>query len=360
MEKVPASYYGMDEERLRRRIRERKEALGPRLVILGHHYQTQAVIDFADFRGDSLALCRLAAGQRECEFIVFCGVRFMAESAEILRAAHQVVQHPDPEAGCPMADMGDIGKVEDAWRRVTEGVGESGILPVTYMNSSAELKAFCGRHGGTVCTSSNADKVLNWAYQRADRVFFFPDEHLGRNTARRIGIPAEQILLWEPRDPMEQSEGAAAKQALGRSRLLLWKGHCHVHQSFRVDHVRRAGRQDPGAKVVVHPECAEDVVQAADACGSTEYICRFVAEAPSGATIYVGTESRLVRRLAREHPDKRILELADSTCPDMSRIDLTKLLFALDGAGQVNRVSVPAEIRKEARTALERMLSLPA
>ncbi|MEW6443858.1 MAG: quinolinate synthase NadA [bacterium] len=353
-----AETYGrMDEEELRDRIRNRKEALGKRLVILGHHYQRQEVIDFADFRGDSLGLSRLAAAQKECEFIVFCGVHFMAESAEILRQEHQTVQHPDFRAGCPLAATADLAAVKQAWEIAQDALddGSRRVMPVTYMNSEAALKAFCGRNGGAVCTSSNAPAAFRWAFRQAEKLFFFPDEHLGRNSARQIGIPRQEILLWDPESSPQDPEIGKKIRAAS---LLLWKGFCHVHTHFSVEHVRKARAASPGARIVVHPECLEEVVREADASGSTEFICRYVQEAPAGSTIFVGTEINLVSRLGREHPDKQVFELARSLCPNMFRIDLFKLLRTLEGIGRFNRVSVDPQTKEQARAALERMLEM--
>ncbi len=355
MDVLPERYRAMDREELKEGIRERKRALGNKLVILGHHYQRQDVIDFADFRGDSLGLSRLAAEQTTCRYIVFCGVHFMAESADIVRQDHQVVQHPDQDAGCPLAEMADVEAVRRAWDVVARAVDETSVIPITYMNSSAELKAFCGEKGGAVCTSSNAPKVFQWALTRGQKIFFFPDEHLGRNTARGVGIPEEQISLWDPYAEMEEETKGREIQG---ARLLLWKGFCHVHTHFRPDHIRKVREAEPQAKIVVHPECPEEVVQAADAAGSTEYILRYVQEALSGSTLYVGTEINFVKRLARENSDKTVRELARSLCPNMFRIDLGNLLWTLEGIGEVNRVVVPDDIKYGARLALDRMLQL--
>jgi quinolinate synthase len=353
MDSMPASYRGLDEEELRRRIRERKEELGNRLIVLGHHYQRQEVIDFADFKGDSLGLSRLAAEQEDCEFIVFCGVRFMAESAEILRREHQKVQHPDPRAGCPLADMADVISVRDAWNVVDDAGNGSRVIPVTYMNSGSDLKAFCGRRGGAVCTSSNAGAAFEWALKQGEKIFFFPDENLGRNTARQLGIPKEEILLWDPET--SPSEPGIGKRIQGAT-AILWKGFCHVHTDFHLEHIERIRAQEPEAKIVVHPECSEKVVMASDAAGSTEYICRYVEEAPAGTTVYIGTEINLVNRLAREHPEKQIYEVFRSLCPNMFRIDLAKLLRTLDRIGDVNLVHVDSGTKEDAKLALERML----
>lgn len=355
MNELPKTYGELDRDEIRRRIQERKKELGKRLVILGHHYQRQDVIDFSDFRGDSLGLSQRAAAQTDCEFIVFCGVAFMAESAEILRQTHQKVQHPDSNAGCPLAAMADVVLAEKAWQVVSEAQDPGKVIPVTYMNSDAELKAFCGNRKGAVCTSSNAHKAFRWALEQGEKIFFFPDEHLGRNTARQLGIPKDKILLW---DPFVSPEDEDIKNKIREATLILWKGFCHVHTHFSNDHILEARRKYPDAKIVVHPECKEDVVMMADAAGSTEYICRFVEEAPSGSTIVVGTEINLVERLDREHPDKTIFELSRSLCPNMYRIDLAGLLWSLDEIGEANRVVVDPEIKKGARKALERMLQL--
>ncbi len=355
MDVLPEKYREMSPEELKMRIFERKKELGKRLVILGHHYQRQDVIDFSDFRGDSLGLSRLAADQTDCEFIVFCGVHFMAESAEIVRQEHQKVQHPNPDAGCPLAEMADVEAVRKAWDTVSRAVDASSVIPLTYMNSDAELKAFCGRRGGAVCTSSNAPKVFTWALEEGEKIFFFPDEHLGRNSARQVGIPREEIYLWDPYSDKPEEEKIKKIQ---KAKLLLWKGFCHVHTYFSLEQIQKVREETPDARVVVHPECMEEVVMAADAAGSTEFICRYVEEAPAGAAIYIGTETNLVTRLAREYPDKKIRELSRSLCPNMFRIDMKNLLWTLDEIGTVNLVHVDPETRDGARLALERMLSL--
>ncbi len=351
---LPDSYRKMDPEEIRCRILERKEALGKRLTILGHHYQRQEVIDFADYRGDSLGLSRLAAAQENCEFIVFCGVRFMAESAEILRRDHQMVQHPDPKSGCPLADMADISSVQRAWETVEAACVGVKVIPITYMNSGADLKAFCGSREGAVCTSSNAGAAFDWALKEGEKIFFFPDENLGRNTARWVGIRREETLVWDPDvSPLEPG----MDERIRKARVILWRGFCHVHTDFQPEHIRRIREEDPEAKIVVHPECSEEVVLASDAVGSTEFICRYVEEAPAGTSLYIGTEINLVDRLAREHPDKKIQEVFRSLCPNMFRIDPAKLLWILDEIGEVNRVYVDSRTKELARVALERMLS---
>jgi len=341
------------------RIGEAKRALGPRLVILGHHYQKDEVIRHADFTGDSFKLAQAAAGRPEADHIVFCGVHFMAESADVLSAPHQTVSLPDMNAGCTMADMAEIEQVEAAWEDVTAVIGEE-ILPVTYMNSTADLKAFVGRHGGAVCTSSNARAVLEWAFRRKPRVLFFPDQHLGRNTGHRMGIPLDAMPVW---DPYEDRGGLTDGQIQG-ARVLLWKGHCSVHNRFTPEMVDRRRAQIPGVRVIVHPECRFEVVQKADAIGSTEGILKTVRESPEGTKWAVGTELNMVSRLAREvAPGRQVVSLDDCfcLCSTMARIDPPHLLWVLEGLreGEVrNPVRVPEPIAREARTALDRMLAI--
>jgi quinolinate synthase len=355
-----AEFAALPAAEIRERTRAARRELGPRVVILGHHYQRESVIEFADFRGDSLKLSQLAARQPEAEFIVFCGVHFMAESADILRAPHQAVILPDLKAGCSMADMATDEDVEDAWERLTAAHGDT-LLPVTYMNSTAGLKAFCGARGGVVCTSSNARAVLEWAWERQPRVFFFPDQHLGRNTARAMGLPLDRTAMWEWRtgDPERVNAACFASDA----RLVLWSGFCSVHTQFtrrQVDEVRAA---DPSVRVLVHPECAFAVAEAADLVGSTEYIIEQVRAAPAGTHWAVGTEINLVRRLAHEHPEQRIESLQADVCPcaTMNRIDPAHLLWVLENLLEghpVNVVRVPETVRHYARLALDRMLGL--
>ena len=355
-----AEYAALPAGEIRERTRAAKRALGARLVVLGHHYQRESVMEFADVRGDSFRLSQLAARQQDAEFIVFCGVHFMAESADILRRPHQKVVLPDLKAGCSMADMADGEDVEEAWERLVAAHGDT-LLPVTYMNSSAELKAFCGARGGVVCTSSNARAVLEWAWKQKPRVFFFPDQHLGRNTAFAMGVPLDQMAEWEWR--AEDLGGANLRCLDERTRLVLWRGFCSVHTRFtkrEVDEVRAA---DPDVKVLVHPECPFDVVRSADLVGSTEFIIEQVKKAPAGASWVIGTEINLVHRLALEHPEQRIRSLQKNVCPcaTMNRIDPAHLLWVLENllAGHpVNVIRVPETVKHYARQALDRMLSL--
>ncbi len=360
---IPQEYWDLGSAELVARIRAARAALGTRVVVLGHHYQREDIIQFADERGDSFALAQYAAERPEAEYIVFCGVHFMAEAADILCAPHQQVILPNVEAGCSMADMAADPDVRSAWRELGEYFGGTDdIIPVTYMNSAASLKAFCGENGGVVCTSSNARAVLEWAFERGKRVFFFPDQHLGRNTADSMNIPLNEMALWNWRGPAGRLGGLAGEQ-LDRARVILWQGHCSVHQRFSVTQIEAARAQYPGVKIVVHPECRYEVVQAADANGSTAYIAKYVAEAPAGSIIGVGTEINLVSRLAKEYPDKTIFGLDPVVCPcsTMYRVHPAYLAWVMEGLvrGEVhNRIEVPAETKRYAKVALERMLAL--
>jgi quinolinate synthase len=347
-------------EDLQDRIVAARRELGSRLVILGHHYQRDEVIRHADFTGDSYKLARSAAERREADFIVFCGVHFMAESADILSGEHQMVFLPDLNAGCTMADMAEIDQVESAWDDVAAAVGDD-VLPVTYMNSTASLKAFVGRHGGAVCTSSNARAVLEWAFRQKPRVLFFPDQHLGRNTAYRMGIPLEAMPVF---DPYEDGGGLSA-ETLRQAKVVLWKGHCSVHNRFTPEMVDQRRREMPGVKVIVHPECRFEVVQKADTIGSTEGILKTVRDSPPGTAWAVGTELNMVGRLAREMaPGKKVVSLDDCfcACSTMFRIDPPHLLWVLEGLleGDLTRnpIRVPPRTAGEARTALDRMLAI--
>ncbi|HEV3163110.1 MAG TPA: quinolinate synthase NadA [Isosphaeraceae bacterium] len=341
------------------RIREVKAALGETLLILGHHYQQDEVIQFADLRGDSYRLAKLASESAACRAIVFCGVHFMAETADVLTRPEVNVILPDMSAGCSMADMADLDAVEAAWADLGELIDTADLMPVTYINSTADLKAFCGRHGGIVCTSSNARAVLDWSFAQRKRVLFFPDQHLGRNTARAMGIPLEQIALWDPREPL----GGNLPAAIRETRVLLWKGHCSVHQMFKPAHVKQMRAQHPGIQVLVHPECMMSVVDVADLVGSTEFILKTVAKAPAGSKWAVGTELHLVNRLAKEHPDKEVYFLSPMVCmcATMYRIDLPHLAWALENLAQgtpVNIIKVPENTGHWARVALRRMLEV--
>ncbi len=345
------------------RARAAKAALGDRLFVLGHHYQRDEVIEFADVTGDSFKLARDAAGRPEARYIVFCGVHFMAESADILTAPEQQVVLPDLAAGCSMADMARLAQVEDCWDALTDAGVAARVVPVTYMNSSADIKAFCGRHGGAVCTSSNADVALEWAFaQQPDaKVLFLPDQHLGRNTAvLKLGMSLDDCVVWDPRQP----DGGVAPEALARARMILWKGHCSVHGRFSVDVVDELRARRPGIQILVHPECTHEVVTRADLVGSTEFIIKTIEAAPAGSSWAIGTELNLVQRLARAHPDLDIAFLDRNVCycSTMNRIDLPHLVWALESLVDgvvVNRITVDPETERWAKVALQRMLDLP-
>ena len=350
----------LPEGEIRERVRAAKRALGSRLVILGHHYQRESVIEFADFRGDSLKLSQLAALQQEAEFIVFCGVHFMAESADILRRPRQSVILPDLGAGCSMADMAGGEDVEEAWERLVAAHGDT-LLPVTYINSTAGLKAFCGARGGVVCTSSNARAVLEWAWERRPRVFFFPDQHLGRNTAYAMGVPLDHMAEWDWQGEDLDRVNAGCYEA--DRRLILWRGFCSVHTKFTKQEVDQARAADPAVKVLVHPECTFDVVRGADLAGSTEFIIEQVRQAPAGTHWVIGTEIYLGRRLALEHPEQRMQSLQKTVCPcaTMTRFDPAHLLWVLENLVEghlVNVVRVPETVKHYAKVSLDRMLSL--
>jgi len=389
----------LENDELEGRIRAAKQELGDELLILGHHYQQDEVIQFADLTGDSYRLSALAAQNDRCRSIVFCGVHFMAETADILANARKqepgvrsqgsgvrgqgsggrgqrsevsnqqsrttthpdrvTVILPDLSAGCSMADMADIDQVEDCWSQLGEVIDAEDVMPVTYINSAANLKAFCGEHGGIVCTSSNAAAVLQWSFDRRGRVLFFPDQHLGRNTAKRMGIGLDEMVVWDPHQPL----GGNTDEAIERSRVLLWRGHCSVHQMFKPEHVTLFRQRVPGIKVLVHPECMMQVVDMADLVGSTEYILRTVREAPPGSKWAIGTELHLVNRLKNQHPEQEIHFLSPMVCmcATMYRIDLAHLCWSLENLVQdapVNIIRVPDDVAHWAQVALERMLAV--
>ncbi len=355
---LPDDYTRATDDELVDRIAAARATLGDRLVILGHHYQRDEVIRWADKVGDSFKLARFAADSAATD-IVFCGVHFMAESADVLTGDHQRVILPDLNAGCSMADMADIDQVEDAWDAIATAVAIEGVIPITYMNSSAALKAFVGEHGGAVCTSSNARAVLEWALAQGEKVLFFPDQHLGRNTGFTMGYEADDMRVWNPHADFGGLEERDVKEAT----LLLWKGHCSVHQRFRPEHVATARAEHPGVEVLVHPECSHEVVELADRVGSTERIQEWVAGAPAGATIAIATEVHMVQRLAREHADKTIFTLDPLICPcsTMFRIDAPHLSWVLENlvdGNVVNQIVVDPHTSEWARVALQRMLDI--
>lgn len=345
---------GFSDDELIEKILVKKRELGSRLIILTHHYQRKEIVGLGDFVGDSFELSRKAAADRECRFIVFCGVHFMAESAAILAQAHQVVQIPDQEAGCWMAEMADTPTVEFAWEQLESAAGKGSTIPVVYMNSDAELKAFCGDRGGIVCTSSNAGKAVEWAFEQRGKVLFFPDRHLGHNVGHDLGLTPEQMIVWSPDKPL----GGNDAEAVRRARLVLWDGYCLVHTRFTCEQIEKRRAEFPEARIIVHPECTREVVAMADASGSTSRIVKYVREAPSGSTIVIGTEINLIRRLALEYPDKKVIDLHNSLCPNMYKINLGNLLDTLENLGERNVVRVGEEIKAGARLALDRMLAL--
>jgi quinolinate synthase len=336
------------------RIKAIKKEQGERLLILTHHYQRREIVDLGDYKGDSFDLSQKAAANDAAHNIVFCGVHFMAESADILSQPHQTVQIPDDNAGCPMADMADIVNVERAWEELLPIVGPDTIIPIVYMNSDSELKAFCGRNGGLVCTSSNSGSAMEWGFKRGNKILFFPDQHLGRNTGNQMGISADEMIVWDPDKPL----GGNTQEKIKAARLILWNGFCHVHTSFRPEHIRDMKEKYPDAKVIVHPECPEEVVALADATGSTSYIVKYVDNSPPGSTILVGTEIHLIERLNAEYSDREVLPLYRSKCPNMFKINLENLLWTLENLGKVNIVEVPEDIKEDAKKALNRMLTL--
>lgn len=355
---IPERYYRLSAEELEARCWAAKKTLGERLVILGHHYQQDEVIQFADFEGDSFKLSQQAAGRKEAEYIVFCGVHFMAESADILSGPHQKVILPDLKAGCHMADMADLEDVEACWSDLQSVVGGT-VMPITYMNSAADLKAFVGMNGGSVCTSSNASAVMEWAFAQKERLLFFPDEHLGRNIGWARGIPLEEMIVWDPQLPL----GGNTKEDIQRAKIILWKGNCPVHQLFTVKHVMRLREVFPDITVLVHPEVRHEVLRLADLYGSTEYIKRTVEKAPPGSKWAIGTELHLVNRLAKNHPDKFIISVDPNQClcTTMNRIDLPHLCWALENLVEgrvVNQIRVPPNIARWATVALDRMLAI--
>ncbi len=348
------------QEALFERIWELKRAFGRELIILGHHYQRDEVIQFADFVGDSFKLSQQAAQVEEAKYILFAGVHFMAESAAVLNPPDRAVLLPNPQAGCAMADMARDARVMRAWEELIAVLGDpQTVMPVTYMNSTAALKAFVGRQGGAVCTSSNAETVLRWAWDQRPKVFFFPDQHLGRNVAKRLGVALEEMVVWNPARPL----GGLSPEEIQRARLILWKGHCPVHMQFLPEHVARWRQQVPDIRIMVHPECKMEVVDQADLVGSTEFIVRQVRQAPPGTKWAIGTEVNLVRRLQKQHPEQEIHLLTPypAQCVNMARNrpeDVLTVLEALHRGEVIHRVTVPEETAYWARVALERMLAL--
>ena len=359
-QKLPIEYMRTSPEDLDANINEARAKLGSRLVVLGHHYQRDEVIKFADFQGDSFKLSQFAASQEAAEFIVFCGVHFMAETADILSGSDQRVILPNLTAGCSMADMAQIDDVLDCWDDLTDVLGDrGGVVPITYMNSTADIKALCGRNDGIVCTSSNAPATFEWAFERGSRVLFLPDQHLGRNTGLKMGIDLEDMIVWNPFKEL----GGNTEEDLANAKVILWQGHCSVHTRFTVDQIEVARQKYPDVNILVHPECTMEVVEEADYNGSTEYIKTMIADAPAGSVWAVGTEISLVNRLAAQNPDKTVFCLDSVICPcsTMYRIHPAYVSWVLDGLNEgvvVNRIEVDDDIAEEARVALDRMLAV--
>lgn len=349
---LPEKYQALSEEELKDRITAVKKRLGEELIILGHHYQQDGVYAFADFTGDSFKLAQDGARQKKARYIVFCGVHFMAEAAKLLAAKEQRVFLPDFEAGCPMADMADIDEVEVAWNNLAEMTDISRVVPIAYMNSTAAIKAFCGERGGIVCTSSSAGRLFKWAFGRGEKIFFLPDEHLGRNTARALGIKDSEIALWN----REISDGGLTNITISEAKVVVWNGFCHVHTHFTVSHISEAREKYPTCKIIVHPECISDVANMADVIGSTEQIKRYVETSPAGSTIVVGTEINMVSRLSKTNKDKTVVPLSRSLCPNMFKISLADLCWTLEELGDVGEIFVAEGVVRHAKTALQRML----
>lgn len=352
---IPEIYKNMSKEELETRVQDVKTRLGSRLFIPGHHYQKDEVIKFADAKGDSLVLAQLSAQNKSAEFIAFCGVHFMAETADILTTDRQKVYLPDMRAGCSMADMADIHQTERAWDILMDTFGDT-ILPLTYVNSTAAIKAFVGEHGGATVTSSNAEKMVSWAFQQKERILFLPDQHLGRNTAARLGVPLEQMAVWDPIQNRLVHEGH-----VDDIKVILWKGHCSVHENFTVENVQDVREKYPDMKIIVHPECSHEVVTLSDMAGSTNYIIKAIENAEPGSSWAIGTEHNLVNRIIGEHPDKKIISLNPymCSCLTMNRIDLPHLAWNLESIekGEThNIIKVDKEVAQKAKLALDRML----
>lgn len=354
---LPERYREMEENMMKERIREIRDSFGELLFLPGHHYQKDEVIQFSDARGDSLMLAQISANNKKAEYIVFCGVHFMAETADMLTGDHQKVILPDMRAGCSMADMADIDQTERGWKVMQETFGDT-ILPLTYVNSTAAIKAFVGRNGGSTTTSSNAKTIIEWAFKQKERILFLPDQHLGRNTAYDLGIPLDQMAVWDPNEEEFECDGK-----LEDVRVILWKGHCSVHEKFNTKHIENLRKRDPDINIIVHPECTFEVVRASDYNGSTSYIISTIEDAPAGSKWAIGTEMNLVNRLAQENPDKEIVSVNPFMCPclTMNRIDMPHLLWSLEQLEKgevVNQITVDHETTESALLALNRMLDL--
>jgi len=364
-QKIPTRYLKLSPEEIRESIKKLKDAMGSKVTILGHHYQREDVIEFSDLQGDSFLLSKLAAEKNDSEIIIFCGVHFMAETAEILSANNQKVILPNMAAGCSMADMAATEDVKRSWKQINETLNsttnKNPVIPVTYMNSTASIKALCGENNGIVCTSSNANKAFEWAFERGERILFVPDQHLGRNTGLEYGIKESEMVIWDP----YKKNGGLSDEELINSKLILWKGHCSVHTRFSVDQINSARAKYPDVNILVHPECTNEVVSRADYVGSTEYIKNMVHDAPSGSNWAIGTEINLVKRLAHTYTDKNVFCLDDMICPcsTMYRVHPAYLLWVMEGlvAGYViNQIKVDDKIQEFSKLSLQRMLDLPS
>jgi quinolinate synthase len=358
-QKLPIDYMRTSPENLEKNILSARKKLGDRVIILGHHYQRDEVIKFADIRGDSFKLSQYAASQKKAEYIIFCGVHFMAETADILSSKDQKVILPNLTAGCSMSDMAQTDDVLDCWDDLMGIMNVSDITPIAYMNSTADIKSLCGEHGGVICTSSNAGNIFDWAYKKRDKILFLPDQHLGRNTAAEMGIPLSKMIIWDPFKPL----GGNSKEAIENSKLILWKGHCSVHARFTLEQIGNARKENPNVNVIVHPECTLDVVQSADYSGSTEYIKQMIDDAEPGTSWAIGTEISMVNRLAKENQNKNIFCLDSIVCPcsTMYRIHPAYLSWILDGLLDnhvINQIRVPDDVREYAKLSLNRMLEL--
>jgi len=354
---LPQEYREIDINELKQRVLDARKRLGKRAIILTHHYQRLEIVELGDAVGDSYGLSQIAANQKDVEYIFFCGVHFMAEAADILSSDKQTVFLPNPLAGCPMADMAEMSDVMEAWKTLEQFGGDKKIMPISYMNSAAGLKAFTGEHGGLICTSSNADAAYKYGFSKRERLFFFPDEHLGYNTGIKYGLKPKEMVIWD----FSESDGGLTEEQLERARVILWKGHCHVHTNFKPEHVDQVRSEYPDARIVVHPECPHGVVKKADASGSTSFIVNFVDEQPDGSVIAIGTEINLINRLAHQYPNKKIFELSGQTCPvcaNMYRTTVNDLAYCLENFEDIKPIRVRPEIKANARLALERMLEV--
>ncbi len=354
---LPEEYRISAPDELKNRIKEAKTKLGNSAFILAHHYQRAEIVEFGDAVGDSFALSKIAAENANAEYIFFCGVHFMAEAAEILSTDKQTVFLPNPLAGCPMADMAEMDDVLLAWETLENFGGDKKIMPVSYMNSTAALKGFTGEHGGLICTSSNADAVYKYGFSNREKLFFFPDQHLGYNTGIKYGLKPEDMVVWD----FSLDNGGLTNEQLDKAKIILWKGHCHVHTNFTAKHIEETRMKFPDVKIVVHPECPHEVVKEADAFGSTSFIVNFVEKQPPGSNIAIGTEINLINRLGMLYPDKNIFELSGTTCPvcaNMYRTTINDLAYCLENFKDIKPIQVPEDVKVNARIALERMLAV--